>query len=294
MMTYLECIPCFFRQALSAAKIVGADERTRREIMNRVAAEVPKISLASSPPEMGEIVYGAVAELVGDGDPYLDLKRRSTRLCLGIYDELKARVAAADDPLRLAAQLAIAGNIIDYGAKQDLDVGSEVDRILASERLAIASEEGAFFAFEDFAADLARSRTILYLGDNAGETVFDRILIEQILRLYPDKEVTYAVKSGPTINDALVEDAKDCGLDRVARLVTSGSRLPGTVLGRCSDEFRQIFAEADMVVSKGQGNFETLSDAARPVYFLFIAKCGVVARHMGCAVGDVILMRGGS
>jgi uncharacterized protein with ATP-grasp and redox domains len=291
--TYLECIPCFFRQALEAAGIVGANEGTKREIMNRVAAEIPNLSLAATPPEMGEIVYSIVAELVGDGDPYLELKRRSTRLCMEVYDELKARVAKSDDPLRLAAQLAIAGNIIDYGAKRGLDVRSEVERILASERLS-TSDDGAFFAFDDFAAELARARTILYLGDNAGETVFDRILIEEILRLYPDKEVTYAVKERPTINDALIEDARDCGLDRMVRVVSSGSTLPGTVLDRCSEEFREMFARADMVVSKGQGNFETLSEAERPVFFLFIAKCRVVERGLGCSMGDVILMRGGA
>ena len=292
MRTYLECIPCFFRQALEAARIVGADDDKRREIMNRIAAEVPRISLLSTPPEMGKIIYSIVSDVVGDGDPYLELKKRSTKLCMDIYDELKARLDNSDDRLLMAVQLAIAGNIIDYGAKMGLDVKREVERILSSEHQAISSERSELFAFEEFAATLKDSRTVLYLGDNVGETVFDRVLIEEILSLYPDKDITYAVKASPVINDALVEDARECGIDSLANVISSGSDLPGTLLDRCSDDFCRLFREADLIISKGQGNFETLSETEGPVFFLFIAKCLVVAHDVGCSVGDVMLMKG--
>ena len=231
--------------------------------------------------------------MVGDGDPYLELKKRSTKLCMGIYDELKTRLDGSDDRLLMAVQLAIAGNIIDYGAMRGLDVKAEVERILSSERQAISSERSEFFAFEEFAETLKDSRTILYLGDNVGETVFDRLLIEEILRLYPEKEITYAVKASPIINDALVEDARECGIDSLTNVISSGSDLPGTILERCSDDFCRLFRDADLIISKGQGNFETLSETERPVFFFFIAKCPVVARDIGCSVGDVILIRGG-
>lgn len=289
MRTYLDCIPCFLRQALEAARMAGADEITQKRILNEVAKTIPALKLESTPPEMGEVIHRLVKRMTGKEDPYKELKEKGTRQALKIYPKLKEKVKAADDKLLMAVELAIAGNIIDYGTKNSLNVDKELEKILQKERESIKDENTFIFNFSDFKESLKNAKDILYLGDNAGETVFDRILLEEIERIYPEKEIIYAVKEKPIINDALKKDAIASGIGEIAKIVSSGSVVPGTILSLCSENFRRTFDEADMIISKGQGNYETLSDEKRPIYFLFMAKCPVIARDVGCNVGEIIL-----
>lgn len=290
MKTYLECIPCFFRQALEAARITGADVKTKKRILDEVARSIPGFRLSSTPPEMGKTIHDIVKRMTGNPDPYQKLKERATEKTLAIYPELKQKVEIAEDALRMAVELAIAGNIIDYGTENSLVVENELDKILQKEQKAIAAERESLFDVRSFRSALAEARTILYIGDNVGETVFDRVLMEEIKRIDPAKEILYAVREKPIINDATREDALAAGIDRVAEVISSGSEAPGTILESCSQEFIAIFDEADLVISKGQGNYETLSDVRRPVYFLFMAKCPVIAGGLGCAVGEIVLV----
>jgi len=290
MKTYLDCIPCFFSQALEASRISGAEVKVQKKVLNELAKELPKFSLTSSPPEMGRIIYGLVRKTTKRRDPYSEIKKKSNKLALSIYSRLKKKVSSSPDKLLTAVELAVSGNIIDYGVKNSLDVNFEITKILNEENKAIKKEKKAVFDYSKFKSELKKSDTILYLADNAGEVVFDRILIEEIKGIYKDKEVVYVVKGKPIINDALYADAHFCGIDRSAKIISSGLDSPGTVLKLCSKAFLSIYNKADMVISKGQGNFEALSNAKRPVFFLFMAKCPVIARHIGCKVGDVILV----
>ena len=289
MKTYLDCIPCFFKQALEAARTAGAGTKTQKKILDEVARILPKISLTSSPPQIGRIIYALVGKITGENDPYLKEKKRSNELALDIYDRLTKRVALADDKLLLAIELAIAGNIIDYGVKNSLNVDAELVKILNGEEEVIKKENKAIFDYVKFKRILKQAKRILYLADNAGEVVFDRILIERIKSMDEGKEIIYAVKEKPVINDALEQDAIACGIEKTAQVISSGSDAPGTVLSLCSNKFLSIYRRTDMIISKGQGNFEALSNAKRPVFFLFIAKCPIIAKDVGCKVGDVIL-----
>jgi uncharacterized protein with ATP-grasp and redox domains len=172
--------------------------------------------------------------------------------------------------------LAIAGNVIDFGINYSLDIVKDIDRILKQD-LAV-SDYGPFKAY------LADADEVLYIGDNAGESVLDRILIEEL-----NKPVRYIVRSAPIINDVTYTDAVQAGLDKVATLMASGTDAPGTVMEICSPEFRETFSRSKMVISKGQGNFEALSETSAPVFFLLIAKCKIIARDIGVNVGDMIL-----
>ena len=290
MKTYLECIPCFFKQALESAKMAGADKKTQKRILSELAEVLSQFPLASSPPEMGKVIYGLVKKVTKKDDPYLEIKEKSNKLALGFYDKLKKKVSHSYDRLLMAVELAIAGNIIDYGVKNTLDVDMELKRILDEEKKAIKEVSKTKFNYKDFKRALADAKKILYLADNAGETVFDRILIEEIKNIDKDKEITYAVKEEPVINDALIKDALSCGIDKAAKVISSGSDAPGTILSLCKKPFLNIYNKADMVISKGQGNFEALSLAKRRIFFLFMAKCSVVAEDVGCKIGDVILL----
>ena len=288
MNTYLECIPCFFRQALDIARISGAEERVQKNILDDTAGAVIDFSLDQTPPEMALIIHGIVKNHTGLEDPYRQLKIKSNTLAMRLLPQVQRQIDQSSDRLFTACELAILGNVIDYGAKNSLDVEKELDDMVARKN-GKRNQPGELFDYQAFREALFKHQKILYLADNAGETAFDKLLIQEIKRLDPSKKIIYAVKEKPIINDALREDALFCGIDEVADIISSGADVPGTVLSRCSESFRDLFYKADMVISKGQGNFEALSKVNREIFFLFKAKCPVLARHVGSELGAVVL-----
>jgi uncharacterized protein with ATP-grasp and redox domains len=220
----------------------------------------------STPPEIGDQVHRLVRQEVGDADPYRAIKEASTRYAQNLYPRMKALLAEADDPLDVAVRLSIAGNIIDAGPDREYDLWDTVERVLVQP---FAIDDGDAFREALARVDQGVVPTpVLYLADNAGETVFDRLLIETL-----DAPVVYAVKGGPTLNDATA---------------------PGTVLERahgraCSDQFRQLYDQAELVIAKGQANYETLSEEGPKVFCLLQAKCPVIARDVGAPVGSIVL-----
>lgn len=287
MRTYLDCIPCFFRQALEGSRIVQATPKQQKKIIDEFARKIPKISLEASPPEIARIGYKLLRIVSFNGDPYLTIKQKSNHIALRLLGRLRNKVSRSKDMLLTAVELAIAGNIIDFGVKNNLNVKAELKKILAEENKVI--HKRSIFHYAEFRQALRKAGDILYLADNAGEVVFDRVLIEEIKKQYPDKNIYYAVKEKPVINDALFEDALTCGIDKTARLISNGTDAPGTILSLCSKKFKQIYRDADMIISKGQGNFESLSNEKRPIFFLFMVKCPVVAKETGCKMGNIVL-----
>jgi uncharacterized protein with ATP-grasp and redox domains len=293
MRTYLDCIPCFFRQALDAARISGAGTIIQRTVLHEVAKTLPEFSLRAAPPEIARIIYGIVRRATHHNDPYQKIKKQSNTLALMMYPELRSRVSASDDRLIKAVEMAIAGNIIDYGVKNSLNIKEELKKILLTEKHVFGKGNNIFIHYHDFKRMVRNAKNILYLADNAGETVFDRILIEEIKKRDAYKKIIYAVKESPIINDALIGDAYQCGIDKIATIVSSGSNAPGTILSLCSREFLKMYKAADMIISKGQGNFEALSEEKKPIFFMLRAKCSVVAKDIGCSLGDIILLFNG-
>jgi uncharacterized protein with ATP-grasp and redox domains len=223
MKTYLECIPCFLKQALEAGRMAGANAKTQKKILDEIAKSIPDIKLSSTPPEMGKTIHDIVKRLTGEQDPYRKLKERATEQTLKIYPELKKKTESANDKLLTAVELAIAGNIIDYGTKNSLDVEKELTKILGAEQRVIEEEKESVFNFKFFKNSVKNAKDILYIGDNVGETVFDCILLQEIKRIHPEKEIVYAVREKPIINDALKEDAVKAGIDNFAEIISSGS-----------------------------------------------------------------------
>jgi len=279
MKTYLDCYPCFLRQALDAARYAGADDDQQHTILNLVLETLRSLDPASTPPEIGDAIHRMVREETGGSDPYARAKDEATEQALALYPRLKALVAEASDPVKVAARLAIAGNIIDLAPNSSYDLWSTVERVLEQP-----------FAVDDsqvFARALSSTEALLYLADNAGETVFDRVLIETL-----DVPVVYAVKGGPVLNDATMHDAEAAGLDEIAEVVDTGSDAPGTVLRLCSEEFRRRYDEAKMIVAKGQANYETLSGEGERLFFLLQTKCHVIAEDVGAPQGSIVLKQG--
>ncbi|MBN2830694.1 MAG: DUF89 family protein [Candidatus Omnitrophica bacterium] len=287
MRVYLECIPCFFRQALEGARNAGLPLKAQKQIMNEFSLLIPKISLRLTPPEIARMGYSILKKYTCAVDPYKQIKEKSNSLALRLLNRLEDKVGNSKDRLLTALELAIAGNIIDFGVKNNLNIIAELKKILSAESKSVGRK--SIFHYTKFKGALRKAENILYLADNAGEVVFDRVLIEEIRRKYPEKNIYFAVKERPVINDALLEDAKVCGVDKIARIISNGTDAPGTILRLCSKEFKRVYNKADMIISKGQGNFESLSQEKRPIFFLFMVKCPVVEKETGCKIGDIIL-----
>lgn len=287
MKTYLDCIPCFFRQALEGSRMVRATPKQQKKIIDEFARKIPRIKLVASPPEIARLGCVLLKKISRQDDPYKEIKQKSNRIALRFLGKLRNKVKHSHDSLLTALELAIAGNIIDFGVKNNLNVKDELKRILAEESKSIHKK--SIFHYSEFKRALNSAGNILYLADNAGEVVFDRVLVEEIRRIYPQKNIYYAVKSKPIINDALFADAKECGIYKVAEVISNGTDAPGTLLGLCSKAFKKIYKSADMIISKGQGNFESLSQESRPIFFLFMVKCPVIAKETGCILGDIVL-----
>ena len=282
MKTYFDCIPCFVRQTLDSVRLITDDEQIHEQVMREALCLGCKMDLRQSPPAMAQKIHRMIRKLTGVHDPYLQLKDRFNKLALKMYPELKQRIDASADPLETAMRLAIAGNIIDLGVNAVLEE-SNVEKAIAESLTAPLDTE----ALKEFRNATARAKDILYIGDNAGEIVFDRLLIEQL----PTENITFVVKAGPIINDATIEDAEIVGLTDIVKVIDNGSDAPGTILQTCSQDFRRRFNKADLVIAKGQGNYETLSDVNKDIFFILRAKCPVIARHLGCKIGSFVLKK---
>jgi uncharacterized protein with ATP-grasp and redox domains len=285
MKTYLDCVPCFLRQALEAGRAAGCDDALQEQILRQVAAHLPRLDFAMPPPVMGQKIHRIVREIAGTRDPYCEAKRRFNRVMLQLLPRLRNAIRTKRDPFAAALALAAAGNVIDFGPTSHIDDTSVVRQL----------DEALDHAFAASMVDrlkrrLAGARSILLIADNAGEIVLDRLLLEQLTRDYP-VSVTVGVRGMPIINDALFEDAVETGVTELARVIENGSDAPGTILDDCSADFRSAFDRADVVVAKGQGNYETLS-GLNDVWFLLKAKCPVLAADIGCAVGDLVVQPG--
>ena len=256
--------------------MVSDDERIAKHILDEVGLMIRDIPVDSTPPEMAELIHTTIRTVSGSDDPYRAIKQTCTEQALALYPTLKKIVRQSDDSLYTALKIAVAGNIIDYGFHSEFDMEQEVENVLSTD-----------FAVDDY--DLLKDRIsqsdrILYIGDNAGETVFDRVLIEEI-----NKKVAYAVRGKAVLNDVTMEDAVQAGLEDVADLVSSGTGAPGAVLKTCSEAFRKTFESARCIISKGQGNYEALSGVPQPVFFLLKAKCDVIANDIGVERGAIVL-----
>ena len=279
MRTYLDCYPCLLGQALEASRRAGADAEAQREILREVLKLLEGIPPQSVPPEINRVVHRLVREAMGNADPYEEAKWRSTDEALSLLPWMKRQVQDAPDRLEAAARFAIAGNIIDAIPGRQYDLREEIRRVL-DKPLTINHLDGLRSALE-------AAEWVLYLADNAGETVCDRPLLELI-----EAPVTYAVKGSPVANDATLEDALAAGVDQEAKLMSTGSDAAGTLLETCSIGFRETFREAPMIIAKGQANYECLSELGPRVFFLLQAKCPVLARDVGVPTGSTILLQG--
>lgn len=231
-----------------------------------------------SSPEIQKLLHNKFSEIIEVSDPYSEEKKNSNRIALKLYEEWKPKVLKSENPFDLALRLAIAGNIMDYGANNNFNIHKTIETVLTS--------SFAINHSKTLQKKIKHAKKILYLGDNAGEIVFDRLFIETIMH----NNVTYAVKGSPVLNDVTIKDAQIVGMDLVSNVISNGYDAPSTVLHQCSKEFVEIYNSADIIISKGQGNFEGLfQQNDSRIFFLMMVKCDVIADLLNVKKGSFVV-----
>ena len=283
----IDCLPCLLQQAVRVAKKHLPNEDEQIKLVKETMAIIASIDEDVSAPYIAHKIQTALNAVLNNPDPYQEDKNYYNQEMLKLENELTQLVETSEDPFDTALKLAAAGNIIDFGPGYDLSR----DRVLESikETLTNDSPQEVLGSLQ---TALQQAGKVLYLGDNAGEIVFDKIFIATIKEYYPALEIYFATRGKPVLNDITEEDAYLVGMDRLAIIINNGTSIPGTVLEYCSPDFQKIFAEADVIISKGQGNFESLYESGRKnIYYIFLCKCSLFMERLGAKQNDLILIR---
>ena len=273
----MECLPCTLRQVLEASRMATDSVELQEKIMQEAIELLADYQTYRNSPEVARDMHKIVKKYTGIPDPYQDVKLKNIHMALDMYPQLSAFLDQKEDRLYWALKIAATGNVLDSAINTDVDFDACAEAELA--------RPFSVCDIDKLTDKLRTAKTLLVIGDNAGETVFDRILLNELSYI---EDITYAVRSGPVINDATVEDAVRSGLDAHAAVISTGCNVPGVILDECSRDFLEIYDHADVVISKGQGNYETLSDEDREIFFLLKAKCPVLSGLLDVRLNDYI------
>ncbi len=283
----IDCLPCLLQQAVRLAKNHLPSEKAQIELVKQIMATMASIDEDASSPYIAHKIQIALKESLKNPDPYREDKKYYNLEMLKLENELKQLLESSDNPFDTGLKLAAAGNIIDFGPGYELSR----DVVLRTIKETLAKDYQHEVS-ESLKAALEHADKILYLGDNAGEIVFDKVFIQTIKECYPQREVYFATRGKPVLNDITEEDAYLVGMDSLAMIINNGTDIPGTVLEYCSSDFRKIFVEADIIISKGQGNFESLLGCGREnLYYIFLCKCSLFMERLGAKQNDIMLMQ---
>lgn len=284
MKLFLDCIPCFQKQVLFTVK--DLDDKLKSKILRKVMILLCDTSWELTPDEIANKAYNLIREETGIADPYKQIKKQSNKMAMELYPKLKTEMKSIrqKDRLYIAANLAIAGNIIDYGPAFEFDLGKTIKEVL--------NKEPAINDFDILSEKVMSAESLLYFADNAGEIALDKMFIQEMITIRgkPFNHISFVVKGGPIINDAMIEDAYEVGIDKLPNVVfyKIGNGQEGTGPNRWDDVVKEWIKEHDLVISKGQGNFEGLSENSN-IFFMLIAKCPVIAKEIGVNVKDTVI-----
>lgn len=287
MASTLDCMLCLLRQSLEAARFATSDVKLHEEILAQTMRLTLESGFDTDPPRLGTIVHKIVRDVTQDPDPYYAEKKRFNQMALERIDQTRKVILNAADRFETAARLAIAGNSIDFAL-------GALDENAIQLGLQKAIDQPLVGSVAEFRQTVEQAKTILYLTDNAGEIVYDRLFVELLVSDEYQKDVTVAVRGKPILNDALLEDAEEVGLTKIAPVIGNGGDGLGVLFDMTSPEFNEIFANADLVIAKGLANYETLGVGPQEIKphkiaFLFKAKCPFIASRTNAKLGDLVV-----
>ena len=275
------CVACIINQSVKVADAINATPSLKDKLTSTVEDMSRDFSFNNNPPEIAADVYEKMALLANKTDLYDEVKKLSTTKALSFVPFLKEKLSNSDNKLLTATKIAVAGNVIDLAAEVEFDLEEELTKIFDT--------DFSHNNFESLQSSLVDAKSVVILGDNVGEHIFDYMFIETLQDLYPNAVYNYFVRGNPIINDVTIIEAKEAGFDSLCNLVDSGVNTPGVAYSRASKEAQELFDSADLVISKGMGNYECLSPSHREdICFLLKVKCGVVANSLGREIGDIV------
>jgi len=280
MRVHLDCFPCFLRQAIIALRLGTNDVSLQKAILKSTLEDIQRTDTSKPPAFTTTFVHRKIRQMLGM-DPFKDIKSEYNQIALKLYPSLKTTIENSTDPLWTSVRLAIAGNVIDFGIFTSVDIEGTIRKALNSK---IAVDD-----YNSLKDAVSYANEILYLTDNAGEIVFDRLLIETLIQF--GKKVKAVVKGSPVINDSTMEDARESGLTKICEIMDNGSEAVGTILDWTSSTFQKTFKDAQLIISKGQANFETLIGTEKKLFFLFQSKCDVVSKELSLSTGSMLLKK---
>jgi len=281
MKTVSLCYPCFLKQAHSSVSFFTGEEAKRIRVLKEIAKMLPALNPEKDPAYNSSLVLFKVNELMRATDPYQDERKKYDKLAMELVPELRGEIESSPDPLEMSVRMSVVGNVIDLGIKEQVDIAGTMEQ---------AKGDGfKIFEIADLKRELDQAKRVLYVLDNAGEIVFDSLLIEQIRKI--GKAVIAAVRGGPILNDAVMDDARRVGLDKICKVIDTGNNFVGVNREKCSAVFLKALDSAEVVIAKGQGNYETLEGTRLNIFFILKAKCEAVAGHIGVRQGDLVLKR---
>jgi len=276
-----KCVECIINQSVKVANALQADDKLRKKLTSSVIKSSKDFSFEDTPPEIASYVYEDMAKIADKKDLYDEVKALSTKKALSLIPMLEDKLKNTDNKLLTATKIAIAGNVIDLAAAVEFDLDEELEKIFDT--------EFGCNDFKELKSTLSTASKVVILGDNVGEHIFDYLFIKTLKVLYPNIVYSYMVRGNPIINDVTLEEAKEAGFDKLCNLIDSGVNTPGFTYSRANNEAKELFDNADLVISKGMGNYECLSPTHRKnICFLLKVKCDVVASSLGRELGDIV------
>jgi len=276
-----ECIGCIIAQSYRVCKAINADDLLTQKIVTFVETSLENANFTLSPPLIAAPLYEQMAVLAGKVDLYDEEKAHATLQALQYLPFLRKTIEQDDDPFMALLKTAVVGNVIDLAAEVTFDLH---DAIMSVFKTPFACDDSQILREK-----LATSQTLLYIGDNTGEHIFDALAIELLQKLYPHLEISYMVRGNPIINDVTMKEAQEANIDQICTLIDSGVNTPGFVYERASDEAKELFDHADVIIAKGMGNYECMSPTKRSnICFLLKVKCSVVSRSFRQEIGSII------
>lgn len=275
------CVECIVKQSLTVAKNIGASQALEKQLFQAIEQDSHNFSFSLTPPHIAKDTYAKMALLANKEDLFKETKALCTQKALEYLPFLQEKLKASTNPLLTATKIAIAGNVIDFAAGYTFSLEDELNTIFDTN-----------FGIDDLALleqALKKSTKLLYIGDNAGEHVFDKLYIKTLQNLFPRLNITYLTRGCAIINDVTYEEALEIGMHEVCSVKSSGVNAPGFIYEQASKEAQKLFDKSDFIIAKGMGNFETMTEReVKPVFHLLKVKCSEVSRHLGQPVGNII------
>lgn len=275
MNTHVDCIACIINKANKLADKYIVDKHKKYSFINKVLREIADVKYERTAPYLVAKVMRILKKETKIDDFYIKEKKLFNEKLLSMEQDIEQIINSSKDRFSTAIKIAMAGNIVDFGALDEISfdlVNEIIQKTLEND----FNED----LYKKLKEDLSKGKTLLYIGDNAGEIVLDKIFIREITMKYPDVEIYFAVRGKPIFNDVNVEDAYFVGMNNYAKIIDNGTDLPGTDLIEVSDEFKKVFAKADIIISKGQGNFESLPGCGENIYYMFLCKCDLLMKEL--------------